>query len=112
MVKYQSNKLHFEIEFSEVDETVYVYSYEAEEEISGMYEYRIHLLSTNPDLDPTDILNKKATFILNRGDDEPSKIHGIISQFEQRGKTPDYISYYAVLVPRMWRLLLNYQSVV
>jgi len=44
---------------------------------------------------------------MNRGDEDPVKIHGIISRFEQRGRTPRYVSYYAELVPKMWRLGLT-----
>ena len=47
---------------------------------------------------------------MTRGDEDPIQIHGIISCFEQRGRTPDYVSYYAVLVPALWRTTINYGS--
>ena len=47
---------------------------------------------------------------MNRGDEDPLTITGIISRFEQRGQSPDYVSYYAELVPKMWRLGLTFQS--
>jgi type VI secretion system secreted protein VgrG len=113
MADYRYNEPHFELSLTNLKkDTVRILSFEGEEQISGFYEYRFRLLSEDPDLDPEDILNCKATFILNRGDQDPVKINGIISQFEQLGRTPDYVSYYAVLVPRMWRLMLNFQSVV
>ncbi len=113
MGDYRFNKPYFELELSEVDDPVHVFSFDGEEEVSGLYEFRIKLLSENPALDASDILDKKATFIMYRGEDEePVKIHGIISQFEQWGRTPEYVWYYAVLVPKMWRLKLSHQNVV
>jgi type VI secretion system secreted protein VgrG len=113
MAKPKHNKPHFELHFSELaEDTVHVLAFEGEESISRLFHYRIELLSYEPELNPADILNKKATFILNRGDEDPVKIHGIISHFEQRGRTPRYISYYAELVPRMWRLGLTYANEV
>ncbi|MCK5453596.1 MAG: type VI secretion system tip protein VgrG, partial [Calditrichia bacterium] len=94
------------------DDALRIVSFEGSEQISGLYEYRFRLLSEDPSLDTKDILNCNASFILNRGDEEPQKINGIISNFKQLGRTPDYVSYQAVLVPRMWRLLLNKQSKV
>jgi len=113
MGDYRFNKPYFELELSEVDDPVHVFSFEGEEEVSGLYEYRITLISENPALDSSKILNNHATFILHRGEYlDPVKIHGIISQFEQRGKTSDYVWYNAVLVPRMWLLTLTHENVV
>jgi type VI secretion system secreted protein VgrG len=111
MVEYKSNDPLYKLHFSELDEdAVQVLSFEGEESISRLFEYRIELVSDNPELDAKSILNKKATFILTRGGEEPVKLHGIISHFEQRGRTPDYVFYYAVLVPKLWRLTLNFSS--
>ncbi len=113
MVIYKHNQPYYELHFSELDEdAVSVLSFEGEEEISSLFEYRIEFISKDPELDAAKILNKAATFIMNRGDEDPVKIHGIISVFEQFGKTPDYIFYRAVLVPQVWRLNLVYQNEV
>jgi type VI secretion system secreted protein VgrG len=113
MENLKFNEPHFELQFTNVPEDkIRILSFEGKEEISGLYEYRFRLLSDDPEIDAKDILNNKATFVLYRGDKDPVKINGIISQFQQLGRTPDYVSYYAVLVPKMWRLTLNHQSVV
>ena len=113
MVTYKHNQLYYELHFSDLDEdTVNVLSFEGEEEISNLFEYRIELVSKDPELDSLKILNKAATFILNRGDEDPIKKHGIISKFEQFGKTSDYIFYKVVLVPQIWRLNLIFQNEV
>src|SRR5574341_2522837 len=100
MMQYKSNEPFYKLHFSELDEeAVKVLAFEGEESISRLFEYRINLVSEDPELDAKSILNKKATFIMTRGDDEPIKLHGIISHVEQRGRTPEYVFYYAVLVP-------------
>ncbi len=111
MVTYKHNQPHYELHLSELPEnTVHVFEFQGEEQISRLFKYRIDLISNDPELDPKDILNKKATFIMNRGDENPIRINGIISHFEQRGRTPNYVFYHAELVPRMWRLGLTKQS--
>jgi len=108
MVKWKRNEPYYELQCSGLaKDALRVLAFEGEESISRLFEYRIELLSDDPELDPAKILDKKATFVWNRGDDDPVNIHGIISQFEQRGRTSRYVSYYAVLVPRMWRLTLT-----
>lgn len=111
MVTYRHNQPYYELHLSELPEnTVHVMSFQGEEHISRLFKYGIDLVSSDPELDPKDILNKKGTFVFNRGDEDPIKINGIISYFEQRGRTPNYVFYYAELVPKMWRLGLTHQS--
>jgi type VI secretion system secreted protein VgrG len=111
MVDYKYNEAYYRIHFSDLaEDAVQVLSFEGEENISQLFKYRITLLSDDAELDAESILNKTATFIMTRGDDDPIKIHGIISHFEQRGRMPDYVMYYVELVPKMWRLGLTYQS--
>jgi type VI secretion system secreted protein VgrG len=113
MVKHKHNKPHFELKLSQLpDDTFGVVAFRGQEEISRLFSYRFDLFSEETDIDPADVLNKKATFLIHRGDEDPVSIHGIVSFFEQRGKTPSYVSYSAELVPKMWRLLLTSQTVV
>ena len=111
MINYKFNKPYYTIDFAELDGSeIHVSSFEAEEKISDLFEYRINLISSDPSLDSSKILNKKATFIFNREDEDPIKVNGIISQFEQYGRTADYVFYKIVLVPRLWLLNLVYQN--
>jgi len=111
VIEYLSNEPLYKLHFSELDENaVHVLAFEGEESISRLFEYRLQLVSGDPALDAKKILNKKATFTLTRGDAEPIKLCGVISHFEQRGQNPEYVSYYAVLVPKLWRLTLNFSS--
>jgi len=111
MVKYSSNQPYYELQCSELEEdALRILSFQGEEKISRLFRYTFELLSEDPELDPVDILNKKATFVLHRGDEDPLKIFGIISHFEQRGRTPSYVSYYAELVPKMWLTGLTFRN--
>ena len=113
MVSYKANEWYYKLTPSSLgDDVLHVISFKGEESISRLFEYQFNLFSKEPDLDPAEILNKPATFILSRGDETPIEIHGIISHFEQHGRSPDYVFYKAVLVPKFWRSTLTYQSVV
>jgi len=111
MVTYNYNKPYYDLHFSDLDkDAVHVLSFEGKEKISDLFEYRIKLISEDPALDSSKILNKPASFILNRGDEDPIKIYGLISHIEQYGKTTDYVFYQVVLVPRLWSLNLVFQN--
>jgi len=113
MVTYNYNQPYYELHFSDLEkDAVHVLSFEGEEKISDLFEYRIKLISEDPALDSSKILNKPASFIFNRGDEDPIKIHGLISHIEQYGKTTDYVFYQVVLVPKLWSLNLVFQNEV
>ncbi len=113
MVTYKHNEPYYKLKIDKIDEDkLRILSFEGEETISDLFSFKIELLSDDPEIDTSQILNKKASFEITRGDQDSVFIHGIISQFEQRGKSPDYVSYYAVLVPKLWRLNLTYRNEV
>ncbi len=111
MAEHKFNEPYYKLNFAELEEDNYgVVSFEGEEEISGLFEFRIVLASTEKNLDSSKILNKSATFTMIRTDASERKIYGIISQFKQFGRTKDEVFYKAVLVPRFWRTKLNFQN--
>jgi type VI secretion system secreted protein VgrG len=113
MVSHKHNQQFYEIHFSELkNDNIHVLSFEGKENISELYEYEIRIISDDPALDSSKILNKSASFIFNRGEEDPIKVHGIISYFEQYGKSNEYSFYKVLLVPTLWRLSLNFQNVV
>ena len=95
-------------------ETLNVVSFQGEERVSRLFKYEFDLISEKADIDPADLLNKPATFVINRKDlgQDPIRIHGIVSHFEQHGRTKDFVYYTAVMVPTFWRSTLTFQSVV
>mgnify|MGYP006290484235 CR=1 FL=1 len=105
------NQTLYALECSELEENdVMVLSFGGSEKISDCFRYDFELLSYKADLDPEIIVNKRAVFRMNLVDEESAEIHGIISEFQQLGRTPDYVSYRATLVPRFWWTVLNRQS--
>jgi type VI secretion system secreted protein VgrG len=113
MPNYDANTPHFTIQCGDLpDDKLQVALFDGRESVSRPFEFHMTLVSKDEALDAGQILNRKSTFSLHRGNQSESRIHGIISQFEQRGRTPDYVIYQAVLVPRIWRLGLNFGSQV
>ncbi len=107
------NQPFYKLHFAEIDDDKFgVVSFEGEEEISRLFEYRIVLASGDPKLDSAKILNKPATFTLTRTDQSTREIHGIISQIQQFGQSKDHVFYKVVLVPRFWKSSLTFQNEV
>lgn len=113
MPEQKFNQPYYRINFSEVDEDIFgVISFEGEEEISGLFEYKIVLASGDPRIDTSKILNKSAVLTIIRPDQSTREIHGIISQIEQFGQSKDHVFYKVVLVPRLWKSCLTFQNEV
>lgn len=79
------------------------------EAISRLCRFDLTLVSNDPFINFETLINQPAALTIMRGD-EPVYYQGIISAFQQRGRTVDYIVYQAVIVPRLWRLSLSFQS--
>ncbi|MCB0259701.1 MAG: type VI secretion system tip protein VgrG [Calditrichaeota bacterium] len=113
MVHFKHNQLLYKLACDALaEDALYVISFEGISALSQPFEYRFQLLSEDENLSGANILNKNATFTLFRDPMKAVKIHGIISHFEQHGRSNDYVFYHAVLVPRLWRLNLTRNSEV
>ncbi len=65
MVDYRYNEPYYKLIFSELPEdALRVRSFEGEEGISQLFEYRFELVSEDAEIEAADVLNKKATFII------------------------------------------------
>lgn len=113
MVRIASHTIHylFEPSDSSIPELAVV-NFSGHEGISQLMHFEIDLLGPTQPIDFETILNKPASFAIRCWPDFVFQrmYHGIISSFEQTGQTQEGISYRAELVPRLWRLTLNYQS--
>ena len=102
MVKFKHNEPHFELQLGEIkDGVLRVLSFEGEDAISRPFEYRIELLSDDPEIDPAKILNKPATFVWNRGDEDPVKIESMRRRAyhsDREGSEPKkkFLVYFAI----------------
>ena len=101
---------HYTFEPARLDsDTFQVVRFEGTERISEPFVFRLHLVSRIPDIDFAEVVNHRATFTMRRGS-EDLPIHGLVTDFSQRGRSSDYVSYHATLRPRLKRLDLNYRS--
>ncbi len=87
-----------------------VVSFKGDEALSGLYEFDISLVSSDPEIDLEAILSHPATLYLRPNQKLP--IHGIISSFEQMNQVGQNAFYRAILVPKLWQLTQYYMSEV
>jgi type VI secretion system secreted protein VgrG len=86
------------------EETFDVVRFRGVEGISRLYEFDITLVSGDPDIDLSAVLQNPATLtILGREGGDDRVIHGIPIEFEQLEEQGEYIFYRALLVPRVWQ---------
>lgn len=86
-----------------------VAAFDGVEGISELYEFRIELVSTRPDIDPEAIIGLPATLEI-AGEHGIRYVHGIIRRFELIGEGSTQTHYEASLVPAAWLLTQRIQS--
>lgn len=90
-------------------DTFEVLRFDGEEGISRLFTFELQLVSEDPDIEFSKVVNKPATFTMMRGD-EAVPVNGIVTDFSQHGRTADYVTYQATLRPRLHRLSLSHRS--
>lgn len=91
------------------DDTFQVVRFAGEEEMSGTFAFSLLLVSNEPDIKVSKLINQPATLTVDR-DGVPVPVCGIVTEVSQKGRAGDYYSYEAKLRPRLWRLSLTKQS--
>ena len=108
------DEVWFTFESSALDPDIFqVVRFSGEEAISRPFRFEIELASRRPDIDLAAPLGRLATFSLRQeGGEGERRIHGIVSEFEQRctALAEEAHLYRAVLVPRLWQLSLSHGS--
>ncbi len=95
-----------------------VLSLTGEEAISRPYQFEIEMVSKNQEMDVTEVIKNPVLIGMKQGLSlaggkrgiRTLKIHGVLRSFEQGDKTFDWVTYRAVVVPRIWKLSLNIQT--
>ena len=91
---------------SGVSETTFaVLRFKGMEAISTPYEFEIMLISGDPDLDMSAILQSQAVFTIHRDAGDDVAYNGILSEFDQLHAYNDHYFYRAKLVPKLWWLM-------
>jgi type VI secretion system secreted protein VgrG len=83
-----------------------VVHFRGREEISALYRYEITLIARTPapEIDPYDLVGKRATLCIATLTDPPYKVvHGIIIEAEELNPVPDGMFYHIVLAPPLSR---------
>jgi type VI secretion system secreted protein VgrG len=89
----------------------------AREELSGLFRYDVELWHEEAEagdeptyIDPKKILGKAVSISLRQTDGTERFFNGIVSEFEQGGRTNRFSVYQAAVVPQVWILTQNVQS--
>ncbi len=105
-----ANVSRYSFEPSQVSaDTFQVVRFEGTEGLSQPFDFTLQLVSEDPNVDFSKIVDKPATFTMLRGD-EDVPVHGIVTHLKLQGQTADYVSYHAKLEPRLKRLALSHRS--
>lgn len=105
MGKLSGNIENFTFAASGVDVDFKVAKISGNEGISVPFEFRLHLVCENADIDFASIISKTGTvtFISDNNDTERF-IHGVIADFEVIDNGERLTTYSALLVPQLWNL--------
>lgn len=83
-------------------------SFQGEEQISGLFHYRLELLSQDDSIDFTQIVGKNITIsIALPGGSDTQYVNGVVGRFSQAGKSARFTSYFADVYPWLWLLTMN-----
>ena len=105
-----STDYDFTFEVDGLDEgTLRVVRFEGREGISETFEFDLELCSPDPDIVLEDVVGKPAVLEIHT-DDEPRRVHGLVSRFEVSKFGKKLAFYRARLVPRAWVLNLASRS--
>ncbi len=94
-----------EIEFSVegISDVWRVAQIEGHEAISRLFQFRVTVASTDPDLAFEGIVGQECVLTVRHGP-LARFVHGMVSRFEQHGEGHQVTTYVATVVPRAWRL--------
>lgn len=83
-------------------------SFQGEERISGLFHYRLELLSQDDSIDFSQIVGKKVTITTQLpGGSDSQYLNGVVGRFSQAGKSARFTTYFADVYPWLWLLTMN-----
>ena len=89
------------------DDVLLLESMEGEESVSRPFEYRLEMLSTNDSISADELIRKPIHVEIDLVDGGVRYIHGLVSNFIQRGRRQIFTGYTAIVRPWYWFLSLN-----
>jgi type VI secretion system secreted protein VgrG len=88
------------------DDTLLLAALSGRESVSKPFELVLDLLSENAAIDPTTLLHKPVVVTIDVENDTQRFFHGLVRRFVQLGRTVEFVSYRAEVVPSVWFLSL------
>src|SRR5579862_3738819 len=85
---------------------------EGEESISSPFEYRLQMVSQNDAISADDLIRQPVHVEIDLADGSKRYIHGLVSNFVQRGRRQVLTGYSAVIRPWFWFLSLYQDSLI
>lgn len=83
-------------------------NFQGEEQISGLFHYRLELISQDDSIDFTSIVGQKVTITIELpGGSDHQYINGVVGRFTQAGKSTRFTTYFADIYPWLWLLTMN-----
>ena len=89
------------------DNKVLVESLEGEEKISGLFHYRVDLISEEPSLDFSTIVGQSVTITIPLANEEKVYRHGVVGRFRLAEAGKNFTRYVADLYPWLWLMTMN-----
>lgn len=85
-----------------------VKSFQGEEQVSGLFHYRLELLSEDGSIDFSQIVGKRVTLTTELpGGSDQQYMNGVVGRFTQAGKSVRFTTYFADVYPWLWLLTMN-----
>jgi len=83
-------------------------SFQGEEQISGLFHYRLELLSQDDSIVFSQIVGQKVTITIQLpGGSDKQYMNGVVGRFSQAGKSAHFTTYFADVYPWLWLLTMN-----
>jgi type VI secretion system secreted protein VgrG len=82
-------------------------SFQGEEQISGLFHYRLELISQDDSIDFSSIVGKNVTITIILPGTDKQYLNGVVGRFSQAGKSSRFTTYHADVYPWLWLLTMN-----
>lgn len=86
------------------EDVLLFYRMNGNEQLSGLFEYEVELLSEKPDINPENLLGKNVTISLALPNDQHRYFNAYVTRFGHYDYRDDYAIYRATLRPWLWFL--------
>ncbi|HEX4135064.1 MAG TPA: type VI secretion system tip protein TssI/VgrG [Bryobacteraceae bacterium] len=87
--------------------TLLVRSFEGEEQLSGLFHYKVEMASSDAALDFTSIVGKSVTLTMQQASGDTHYVNGVVGQFRQSGCDEEFAYYTADIYPWLWMLTMS-----